>query len=80
LRCNATTAQRALAVTVERTYVRLSLIIRYNEAYSEAAMVDVKFVQKNGSEQNVEIGENVSVMLAAVRSGIRGIFIPEVQS
>ena len=36
-------------------------------------MALVKFVQENGSEQNVEIGENVSVMLAAVRSGIRGI-------
>jgi ferredoxin, 2Fe-2S len=36
-------------------------------------MAQVKFVQQNGSEQNVEIGENVSVMLAAVRSGIRGI-------
>jgi 2Fe-2S ferredoxin len=33
----------------------------------------VKFVQKNGSEQIVEIDENVSVMLAAVRNGIRGI-------
>ena len=36
-------------------------------------MARVKFVQRNGSEQNVEIGEDVSVMLAAVRSGIRGI-------
>jgi 2Fe-2S ferredoxin len=36
-------------------------------------MARVKFVQGSGSEQNVEIGENVSVMLAAVRSGIRGI-------
>ena len=36
-------------------------------------MAHVKFVQKNGSEQIVEIDENVSVMLAAVRNGIRGI-------
>jgi len=36
-------------------------------------MARVKFVQRNGLEQNVEIGEDVSVMLAAVRSGIRGI-------
>jgi 2Fe-2S ferredoxin len=36
-------------------------------------MARVKFVQRSGSEQEVEIGENVSVMLAAVRNGIRGI-------
>jgi hypothetical protein len=49
----------------------------------EAAMARVKFVQKSGSEQNIEIGENVSVMLATVRSGIRGIdgeCSPEVRS
>jgi ferredoxin, 2Fe-2S len=33
----------------------------------------VKFIQNNGSEQIVEIDRNVSVMLAAVRNGIRGI-------
>ncbi len=46
-------------------------------------MARVKFVQKSGSEQNIEIGENVSVMLATVRSGIRGIdgeCSPEVRS
>lgn len=33
----------------------------------------MKFVQENEAEQNVELGENVSVTLAAVRSGIRDI-------
>lgn len=33
----------------------------------------VKFVQRSGSEQDVEIGEHVSVMLAAVTSGMCGI-------
>ena len=46
---------------------------RLSSDIDEAAMARVKFVQANGTEQNVEIGENVGVMLAAVRSGIRGI-------
>jgi ferredoxin, 2Fe-2S len=36
-------------------------------------VAQVKFVQNDGSEQIVEIDENVSVMLTAVRNGIRGI-------
>jgi hypothetical protein len=70
LRRNVAGVQHSLAVTDERTYVRLSVITRY----SEAAVARAKFVQKNGAEQKVEIGENVSVMLATAA------FIPEVQS
>jgi ferredoxin, 2Fe-2S len=56
-----------IATTDERTYVRSSVSI------GRRAIVPVKFVQRNGSERNVEISESVSVMLAAVRSGIRAI-------
>jgi hypothetical protein len=41
---------------------------------ARAAVAQAKFVQKNGSGQNVEIGENMSVMLATVSPA------PEVQS
>jgi 2Fe-2S ferredoxin len=33
----------------------------------------IKFVQRNGTENVIEIGSGVSVMLAAVRNGIAGI-------
>jgi 2Fe-2S ferredoxin len=36
-------------------------------------MAVVKFVLRDGLEKRVEIDPNVSVMVAAVRSGIRGI-------
>ncbi|WP_271669606.1 2Fe-2S iron-sulfur cluster-binding protein [Bradyrhizobium sp. CCBAU 51627] len=36
-------------------------------------MAQVRFVQHDGSEKCVEVQRDVSVMLAAVRSGIRGI-------
>jgi ferredoxin, 2Fe-2S len=36
-------------------------------------MAQVKFVQRDGVEKNVEIGRDVSVMMAAVRNGVRGI-------
>jgi hypothetical protein len=46
---------------IERMFVYRLLLDR-----ARAAMTQAKFVQKNGSGQNVEIGENVSVMLATV--------------
>jgi 2Fe-2S ferredoxin len=36
-------------------------------------MARVKFVLRDGIEKNVEIGRDISVMMAAVRNGIRGI-------
>jgi 2Fe-2S ferredoxin len=36
-------------------------------------MVRVKFVQRDGAEKHVDVGRDVSVMMAAVRNGIRGI-------
>ena len=39
----------------------------------ESAVTRVKFVQHDGTEDLVEVGPGVSVMLAAVRNGIAGI-------
>jgi ferredoxin, 2Fe-2S len=36
-------------------------------------MARVRFVHRDGVEKNVDVGQDVSVMMAAVRSGIRGI-------
>jgi 2Fe-2S ferredoxin len=36
-------------------------------------MARVRFVQRDGTEKNVEIGSSISVMMAAVRNGVRGI-------
>lgn len=36
-------------------------------------MPRVRFVQQDGSEKSIELGREVSVMLAAVRNGIPGI-------
>jgi ferredoxin, 2Fe-2S len=36
-------------------------------------MARVKFVHRDGVEKNVDVGYDASVMMAAVRSGIRGI-------
>lgn len=36
-------------------------------------MARVRFVLRDGAEKNVEIGHDISVMMAAVRNGIRGI-------
>jgi ferredoxin, 2Fe-2S len=36
-------------------------------------MARVRFVHRDGVEKNVDVGQDVSVMMAAVRNGIRGI-------
>lgn len=36
-------------------------------------MAHIKFVERNGTENMIEVGSGVSVMLAAVRNGIAGI-------
>jgi 2Fe-2S ferredoxin len=36
-------------------------------------MARVKFVQRDGAATYVDVGRDVSVMMAAVRNGIRGI-------
>ena len=36
-------------------------------------MPRIRFIQRDGSESSVEVGSDVSVMLAALRNGISGI-------